>query len=79
VSSRTWRSTASRSTIAEFDGCIEIEGEGGQSFSMPGDSGAVILEEETGHPSALLFAGDGVHTTACDLGSLCRRLGAWPL
>jgi hypothetical protein len=65
--------------IAVFDGCIEIEGEGGQSFSMPGDSGAVVLEEETGHPSALLFAGDGVHTTACDLGSLCRRLGAWPL
>jgi hypothetical protein len=65
--------------IAVFDGCIEVVGDGDQPFSLPGDSGSVIVEEATGHPAALLFAGDGLHTTACDLGALCRRLGAWPL
>jgi hypothetical protein len=66
--------------IAVFDDTIEIVGDPTDtSFSLPGDSGSVILEEETGHPTALLFAGDGVHTTACSLGPLCRRLRAWPV
>jgi hypothetical protein len=65
--------------IAVFRNTIRIVGDGGASFSLPGDSGSVILEEETGHPVALLFAGDGVRTTACDLGSLCQQLGAFPI
>jgi len=66
--------------IAVYDGTIEIVGTvANQPFSLPGDSGSVILEEDTGRPVALLFAGDGVNTTACDLGQLCRRLRAWPI
>ncbi|HEV2761848.1 MAG TPA: hypothetical protein VGV38_02545, partial [Pyrinomonadaceae bacterium] len=64
--------------IAVFRGVLTIVGDDGP-FSMPGDSGSVILEESTGHPVALLFAGDGVRTTACDLGALCQQLGAWPV
>ena len=65
--------------IAVFRGVLTIVGDGGAPFSTPGDSGSVILEEATGHPVALLFAGDGVRTTACDLGALCQQLGAWPV
>jgi hypothetical protein len=66
--------------IATFDGTVEVVSvASARPFSLPGDSGSVILEEATGHPLALLFAGDGVHTTACDLGPLCRRLRAWPI
>lgn len=64
--------------LATFDDTVEIVGDS-VVFSRPGDSGSVILEEATGHPVALLFAGDGEHTTACDFGRLCRRLGAWPV
>ena len=65
--------------IAVFRGITVIVGDGGQPFSRPGDSGSVILEESTGHPVALLFAGDGVKTMACDLGALCQQVGAWPV
>jgi hypothetical protein len=65
--------------IAVFRGLTVIVGDGGNPFSLPGDSGSVILEEATGHPVALLFAGDGVKTMACDLGALCQQLGAWPV
>jgi hypothetical protein len=65
--------------ITVFRETIEIVGDGGQPFSLPGDSGSVILEEATGHPVALLFAGDGKTTTACDLGTLCQQLNAFPV
>jgi len=65
--------------LAVFRGVTVIVGDGDQPFSRPGDSGSVILEEATGHPVALLFAGDGVKTMACDLGALCQQLGAWPI
>lgn len=65
--------------IAVFQGVLRIIGDDSRPFSLPGDSGSVILEEATGHPVALLFAGDGVRTTACDLGALCQQLGAWPI
>lgn len=65
--------------IAVFRGSIRIAGDPGTIFSLPGDSGSVILEEATGHPVALLFAGDGSKTTACDLGELCQHLAAWPV
>jgi hypothetical protein len=67
------------SFIASFDRCIQIVGDGGRSFSAPGDSGSVILEAATGRPVALLFAGNNVTTTACDLSSLCQQLGVVPV
>jgi hypothetical protein len=65
--------------IAVFRGVTTIIGDDNKPFSLPGDSGSVILEEATGHPVGLLFAGDGVKTMACDLGALCQQLGAWPI
>jgi hypothetical protein len=64
--------------IATFNDTIEIVGDNGP-FSAPGDSGSVILERDTGRPVALLFAGDGRTTTACDLGGVCRRFQALPV
>ncbi|MGI8550901.1 MAG: hypothetical protein ACR2PL_08965 [Dehalococcoidia bacterium] len=72
--------TPSAPRIAVYDGAIVIAAvDADHPFSLPGDSGSVILEENMGHPLALLFAGDGFHTTACDLGPLCRKLSAWPI
>ena len=65
--------------LAVFDRTVTIVGDAGQPFSLPGDSGAVILEERTGHPLALLMAGDGISSTACELGPLCEQWHAWPL
>ncbi|MDP9380175.1 MAG: S1 family peptidase [Chloroflexota bacterium] len=66
--------------LAVFNETIEIASPDEDTpFSMPGDSGSVVVEEATGHPVALLFAGDGRHTTTCDLGALCRQLRAWPV
>jgi len=64
--------------IATFNDTIEIVGDNGP-FSAPGDSGSVILNRDNGRPVALLFAGDGQTTTACDLGGICRRFQALPV
>jgi hypothetical protein len=65
--------------IATFDNAITIVGLGGLPFSNPGDSGSVILEKESGRPVALLFAGDGSTTTACDASAVCARFGVRPV
>lgn len=66
--------------IATFNDTVQIVGEDGVTpFSMPGDSGSVILDADTGQPVALLFAGDGRNTTACDFGGVCRQFGAFPV
>ena len=65
--------------ITVFGDVIRIVGDLGEPFSRPGDSGSVILEEASGSPVALLFAGDNQSTTACELGPLCQRLRAWPV
>jgi hypothetical protein len=65
--------------VATFDNAITITGAAGATFSMPGDSGAVILDEASGQPLALLFAGLGETTTACDLGPVCARFGVRPV
>jgi hypothetical protein len=70
--------TPQNPVIATFDNCVEIVGEPKQSFSGPGDSGSVILEAESGKPVALLFAGDGTTTTACDLTAVCTRFNVVP-
>ena len=64
--------------IATFNDTIEITGDAGP-FSGPGDSGSVILHRDSGRPVALLFAGDGRTTTACDIGGVCRRFQALPV
>jgi hypothetical protein len=65
--------------IATFNDTIEIIGDNGRPFSAPGDSGSVILNRDNGRPVALLFAGDGRTTTACDLGGICRRFQCLPV
>jgi hypothetical protein len=64
--------------IAVFDDVIEITGTAGRPFSLPGDSGSVILESNSGRPVALLFAGDGRTTDACDLAGVCRQFQVLP-
>ena len=64
--------------IGTFDNCVQIAGPAGTSFSRPGDSGSVILEQPTGRPVALLFAGNGTSTTACDLTAVCTRFNVVP-
>ncbi len=66
--------------IATFNDTVEIVSEDeSKPFSMPGDSGSVILDVDTGRPVALLFAGDGRTTTACDFGGVCRQFQAFPI
>ena len=65
--------------IATFNDTIEIVGDNNTSFSAPGDSGSVILDRDTGRPIALLFAGDGRTTTACDLGGVCQQFQVLPV
>jgi hypothetical protein len=65
--------------IATYDDVVTIIGDNGQPFSVPGDSGSVVVEMDSNHPVALLFAGDGANTTACDLGMLCQQLAVWPV
>lgn len=65
--------------IATFNDTIQIVSDvDGKPFSSPGDSGSVIIDVDTGQPVALLFAGDGVTTTACDLGGVCKQFQALP-
>jgi len=70
--------TRTNPIIGTFDNCVQILGQPGQSFSRPGDSGSAILEASSGRPVALLFAGDNVSTTACDLTAVCTRFNVVP-
>lgn len=65
--------------IATFNDTISIVGDGGVPFSAPGDSGSIIIDRDTNRPVALLFAGDGRTTTACDLGGVCSAFQAFPV
>ena len=65
--------------IATFNDTIEIVSDNDRPFSAPGDSGSVILNRDNGRPVALLFAGDGRTTTACDIGGVCRRFQCVPV
>lgn len=65
--------------IATFDNAITVTGSGGAAFSGPGDSGSVILDTTSGRPVALLFAGDGTTTTACDVAAACARFNVRPV
>jgi hypothetical protein len=65
--------------IAVFNNVVRVVGDNGTSFSMPGDSGSLIVSDQVGEPIALLFAGDTVNTFGCSMMSLCNRLNAWPV
>ena len=71
--------TQTAPSIGTFDGCIQVVGNGGSPFSAGGDSGSFILERATGRPVALLFAGNGQTTTACDLTAVCTRFSVLPV
>lgn len=70
--------TQSAPRITTFNDTIEIVGDAGP-FGAPGDSGSVILDSDSGRPVALLFSGDGLTTTACDLGGVCQQFQAFPV
>jgi hypothetical protein len=70
--------TQQNPVIATFDNCVQIAGQTGRPFSAPGDSGSAILDAATGRPVALLFAGNGSSTTACDLATVCTRFNVVP-
>jgi hypothetical protein len=65
--------------IAVFNNAVRIVGNLGVPFSLPGDSGSLIITQKNGEPTAHLYAGDGVNTFASPIGSLCNRLLAWPV
>jgi len=69
--------TSAAPRLAVFNDTVQIVGDRGP-FSAPGDSGSAILETSSGKPVALLFAGDGRTTTACDLGGVCRQFQGFP-
>jgi hypothetical protein len=64
--------------IGTFDNCIHIRGEGAR-FSDRGDSGSIVLDQATGRPIGLLFAGDGVSTFANDMAEVCTQFGVLPV
>jgi hypothetical protein len=70
---------ASAPQIATFRESLQIAGDNGAPFSLPGDSGSLVVDLNTGGPGALLFAGDGVNTFATDISVPCKLLRAWPI
>jgi len=60
-----------RSGVLRFEEQLLIEGAG---FSLPGDSGALIVEEESHRPVGLLFAGSPSHTVANPIGEVLAAL-----
>jgi hypothetical protein len=71
--------TETNPILATFNDTIEVVAEENPSFSLPGDSGSVILDRQTGRPIALLFAGDGHTTTACSFAGVCRHFRVAPI
>lgn len=60
--------------VAKFKNCIAVVGtQPGRPFSLPGDSGSLVLDEYN-FASALLFAGDGFLTLANPIGLVLREL-----
>jgi hypothetical protein len=61
--------------LAYFEDQIGIVGTYG-SFSEPGDSGSLILDNPGSHPVGLLFAGDHTQTLANPIQAVLTRFGA---
>ena len=58
---------------AFFTDQIRIQGFNG-SFSQPGDSGSLIVEDGSNKPTALLFAGNGQTTLATPIQTVMSAL-----
>lgn len=63
---------------AAFAGSVIIEGQGGSTFSAPGDSGSGIYDLR-GRLAAFLYVGDGVITPACPAQEALDALALEPL
>lgn len=63
--------------VASFNNQIVVRGIGGGPFSLPGDSGSLIVTANTKRPVALLFAGsnDSRQTYANPIGAVIQALG----
>lgn len=60
--------------VAVFDGCFEVETTGGGVFSRPGDSGALVVDEER-RAAGVVFAGNGVDLSyGLPMGTVLDRL-----
>lgn len=62
---------------AAFEDSLIIEGQGGSTFSAPGDSGSGIYDLK-GRLLGFLYAGDGTITLACPAGAALEALGVRP-
>jgi hypothetical protein len=60
--------------FAHFANGLMIVGQGGATFSKPGDSGSLIVEASSRRPVALLVAGDGRFTYANPIGDVIDGL-----
>jgi hypothetical protein len=61
--------------LAWFVDQLEIEPSSGNVFSLPGDSGSLILDALSNQPVGLLFAGDGYYTFANHIAPVMNALG----
>ena len=65
--------------VATIRECWNIEGVAGRAFAAPGDSGALVIERDTGAPVGMVFSASGTRALASELTALCRRLQAFPI
>ena len=59
-----WARATGKSFNTSFADSFIVEGQGGSTFSAPGDSGSVIYDLR-GRLLGFLYAGDGTTTLAC--------------
>ena len=57
-----------------FRDLILIEGKGGR-FATPGDSGALVFDEKTKRPAAMIIGGSDTHVAACQLTTVMSIVG----
>jgi hypothetical protein len=61
-----------------FNDQILIEGEDGQEFAWDGDSGSIVIDMESGYPTAMVFAEAGKFAVACPLSRVFGELEKLP-
>jgi hypothetical protein len=59
----------------DFDDLVLIEGDYGQ-FAVPGDSGALVVDQATKKATALVIGGSSKYTIACPIATAFRELEA---
>jgi len=60
--------------LAWFENQLEIEGYYGKPFSLPGDSGSLVLDALSNQPVGLLFAGNGIQSVANHIAPVMKVL-----